>query len=888
MLPRRPGRNGYGDDDDPFSTHRVGYDARLQTKEPLALKTDIQGPKDAVVLDGYRKDMANGFEGEKPRYNPVSLQGGRGDGRDKINRPAQQANTTRPQSSMLLNVSDPIQVHLLVEMALGDSREYEILAPEEVDDLKKEIQTLSQRIEQTRQNLTIQSKYRDAANSMAKLYSSPDGKKAGILHSRTDSVKEAELERIQSEKKCEALATELWSLEKKMMVPQNRLLKHTAGILQMTHKGPKNAPKGTTRENGGIPGSPESIYTYHNARTSIEPISDEIVFDERSFYRTADRLDTFSDFSGTDSLGPPPKSQAREQMQMIAKTEQTLENLNKRLRDVIVKANPQRQNTYSLPPLAKTNAQGRSTDPGETLQSHLDYLEKSIQTIDQEQGLATKYQQESERAVEERIEELNREVRGLLLPYDPHHPEPPALTGTGLSQQLLYFQDSIGAVEMELSSAASKGNKIGDSAEMEKMVMGLWDIIQSGEQDIRRRKQERRAARASNGLPADEDDSPDDGADFNETFSLQAFSTKIQMLYTQATRLKDQKKVLQRQIKQQRELNSKSDATKDAEMQAKVEELERVSALLTRTETDSDRIRNELSKAMEELEILREQEASGASAAELETANQTIHDLEDRLQELKDDHKIGSAEVESHMAESESKIADLTGKLTTAEGAIKDKEQEVDRVKIEVARLQTEVTIARAELDSAYGSRAERAAEVAALQSPVSAEEVQTLKKELEETISEYEAMTKSSIEWEKERDRLEEMIDKMRDEKESLESQLNEEKVRWMGMKSPSSETPGSTSTSTMVLRNEFKKMMRDTRAENAKALRVCYSLQILFYVKVLMPRRPSKLNGANSRTNSERSRDNKDPESRASRRACGRLRRLSQSVTGSFFLGD
>jgi predicted nucleic acid-binding Zn-ribbon protein len=549
-----------------------------------------------------------------------------------------------------------------------------------------------------------------------------------------------------------------------------------------------------------------------------------------------------------------------------------LENLNKRLRDVIVKANPQRQNTYSLPPLAKTNAQGRSTDPRETLQSHLDYLEKSIQTIDHEQGHVTKYQQESGSAVEERIEELNREVRGLLLPYDPHHPEPPALTGTGLNQQLLYFQDSIGAVEMELSSVSSKGNKIGDSAEMEKMVMGLWDIFQSGEQDIRRWKQERRAARVANGLPADEDDSPDDGADFNETFSLQAFSTKIQILYTQATRVKDQKKVLQRQIKQQRELNSKSDATEDVEMQAKVEELERVNALLTRTETDSDRIRNELSKVMEELEVLREQGASGASAAELETAKQTIHDLEDQLQEREDDHRIGSAEVESHMAESESKIADLTGKLTTAGGAIKDKEQEVARVKIEVARLQTEVTIARAELDSAYGSRAERAAEFAALQSPVSAEEVQTLKKGLEETIAEYEAMTKASIEWEKERDRLEEMIDRMR-------YQLKEEKVRWMGIMSPRSKTPGSTSTSTMVLRNEFKKMMRDTRAENAKALRVCYSLQILFYVKVLMPRRPSKLNGANSRTNSERSRDNKDPENRASRRACGRLRRLRKA---------
>lgn len=742
---------------------------------------------------------------------------------------------------MLLDVNDAIQVHLLVETALGDSQEYEVLAPEEVDDLKKECQSLSQRIEQTQQNLALQSKYRDAANSMAKLYSSPDGKKK----LRTDSVNEADMERMQSERKCEELAAELWSLEKRLMVPQNRLLKHTAGILQMTHNGPKNTPKDSAIQNGGVPGSPESMYTYHNARLSIEPISDEILFDERSFYRTADRLDGDSESVPRDSFAPPPpKSQAREQMQAILKMEQTMETLNKRLRDVIVAANPQRENSYSLPPPAKTMAPGRSTDPGEALQSHLDYMEKSIQAIDQEQGLTAKYQQESERAVEERVEELNREVRGLLLPYDPNHPEPPELTGDGLNQQLLYFQDSIGAIEMELSSAGKKGT-VNDSGEMETMVTGLWEIIQSGEQDIRTRKQKRRATRAANGHPEDEDDSPDDDGDANEAFSLQGFSMKIQRLYSQATKLKDQKKVLQRQIKQQRDLNNKSDATKDAELLQKDEELQEAKSLLAQTEADANRVREELNRAMEELEPLRDQEPSGASEAELEEYKQTISDLEDQLQEMKDDHKISEAEIQSQISESEAKIADLTSQLTEAQGAataaqiaaaaaqstVAEKDQEVDSVKMELARLQTEVTIARAELDGAYGSRAERAAEVAAMaqqSSPAGTEQIQTLKRELAETITDYEAMTKSSIEWEKDRDRLEETIDKLRDERENLEAQLNEEKVRWLGMQSPGSETPGSTSTSTLVLKNEFKKMMRDTRAENAKALRVCLSFSL------------------------------------------------------------
>jgi len=171
-----------------------------------------------------------------------------------------------------------------------------------------------------------------------------------------------------------------------------------------------------------------------------------------------------------------------------------------------------------------------------------------------------------------------------------------------------------------------------------------------------------------------------------------------------------------------------------------------------------------------------------------------------------------------------------------------------------VARLQTEVTIARAELDGAYGTRAQRAAEVAAnpaiqkeiddllsrnntlttqidtlreasTKSRAGEAKIDVLKKELEEMMGEYEEMTKASIEWEKEREELESAIDKLRDEREHLDQQLSDEKVRWLGMKSPgvdgSTPTGERMGTSTTVLKNEFKKMMRDTRAENARALR-------------------------------------------------------------------
>ena len=722
-------------------------------------------------------------------------------------------NPTRPQSSILLNVNDPIQVHLLVETALGDSSQYEVLSQEEVDDLKKQHQSLTQRIEQTRQNLAIQSKYRDAAVSMAKLYSpdKKDGKRrSGILHHKSDSVKEADIERLRSEEKCEELAAELWSLEKRLMGPQLRLLKHTAGILQMTHKGPKKTSKGQGPNQAGIPGSPESIYTYHNARNSMEQVSEENFFDERSLYRSADRLDVYGDQAGKESVvGSPPRSQAREQMQMIAKTEQKLENLNSRLRELIVKANPEQEQAFGRPPPASTNAQGKPTEGVDTLQSHLDYLEKSISTIDQEQNQVMSRQKESDAAMEELIEDMNNELHNVLVQYDPNHPEAPQHDGVNFDDHISYFQGSVKAIEEELGRGGQREGFQDNVSQMEAVLVGLWDIVQSGQQDIRKRKEERKTTRSQNGLPADEDDmsDDDDDTDPNEPFSIQAFSAKVQWLYSQATQLKDHKKVLQRQIKQQRELNSKSDATKDAEMMQKVQDLERVKSLLTRTEMDADNVRAQLSTVMEKLnesqqqERLRDQERAGsestavrAAQEELDLRNETISRLEQELQEIKDDHNIAGVEIQSQLSEAEAKITIVTAELssaisakTTAEESLREqeatveaKEREMDDMNQNLARLQTEVTIARAELDGAYGTRAQRAAEVAAnpaiqreiddlnksntsltaeLASLRSASasgagskendaKVTTLKKELEETIGEYEIMTKASIEW--------------------------------------------------------------------------------------------------------------------------------------------
>ena len=64
------------------------------------------------------------------------------------------------------------------------------------------------------------------------------------------------------------------------------------------------------------------------------------------------------------------------------------------------------------------------------------------------------------------------------------------------------------------------------------------------------------------------------------------------------------------------------------------------------------------------------------------------------------------------------------------------------------------------------------------------------------------------------------------------IEGQLNDERVRWLGVKSPGAaaegQTQGREAMSVMVLRQEFKKMMREVRGEGVKLVRVCFNIPV------------------------------------------------------------
>ncbi len=719
-------------------------------------------------------------------------------------------------------------MHLLMETAIGDSQQYGVMSFEEADELKKEVTVLSSRIEATKRKLAIESKIRDASTSLSRLYSlngrdsMPDGleKPTPKRHRRSftsrssgsDVLNKTDDELAASTEKCEDLAQELWRLEKRLQISQRSLLEHTAGVLQMTHKGfvDKDAPLQPAEGMNG--------YTDGARELPVLDIAND--FDDTSFYRTLDTLLGPSD----NHMNGHVAAAFEQQTQSILETERKLWDLNRRLRDSIAQASSGRKMLPQPPAPQSTDHR----EPEASLQGQIEYLEAGLDTMQRSQVDTLQGYKQSAYAAEERLEDLNTQLHGIITRSsnepNPQYPLPPDVSGKSPEAQIAFLEGGLDALEQSVQRMKDESQNLSSrcldheekAGQYDGTMQSLWYNLVAIEEEWRQQSQGQK----------DGSDAP------KETFSLESFASKVQSLHKRSAGLQEQKDILGRQVQQQREVNSKSDTEKDTRLAELDKELEHIKENLAATSKEHASKSDAL-----KVQLAASDEAKGQLFSEIQDKHNTISDLATQLQ-------TAIVNQENHAAKAESLEETVQAKSAEADRA----RNEMQGLEGEMVRLQTELTVARAELDGAYGTRAQRAAEVAshpALLQEISDlkernktleatdsgnvelnQRVQALQKELSETIGEYEVMTKSSIEYEKERERLEVLIDGLRDRCETLETQLSDEKVKWLGVKSPgppgSRESMGANSTSTSVLKTEFKKMMRETRAENMKALRV------------------------------------------------------------------
>ena len=836
------------------SSSEPRYGARLHGVPPGA----------KVLVDGYNGSF-EGVNSEFQQYDVVSYSelfciGGTDSG---------QMNRQDPQRSPLLNMDDPVAMHLLMETAIGDSQQYQILPYEEVDATKRELSILSTRIDGTKRKLVLETKLRDAAQSLNRLQDptlsdlSESSPKSGRRHRRSlmgsrgslsDMLNKSDDEMAVSTRKCEELAQELWQLEKRAEALQTKLLEHTAGVLQKTHKGylEKDSPMA----------KPDGFNGHFNGQNLPSTLDLSQEFDDRSFYQMLDSvLDSHE--ARLDTAGGPSREDFAHYNQAISATESRLEDFNSRLREAIAQVSSQ-NHTEAVPPVQGIE---HGQHPASVLDDQLNYLEKSFEAFQKSQNAALQKHARSLHAAEEQCRDLSNQLRNIITRDNPSQTEYPSPPGD-LNSQIGYLKAGLDAIKHSFQdltednrTLSSKIASVDEGNRYRTVLLGLWEILIGGEEDLRRQDPVQREV-------------------LHEEFSLELFSNKVQTLFARATGLQEQKDILTRQVQQQRELNTQSDSTKDAKVSEMTIELEQARKLVAEKEREAKEARDDLIAMTERVDIIKQetslleqekgmndnnvlavekearQQNEERFLAELSEKQNQLAQLESELAETKDDFGIANAEMLGRLEESERRIQSLSSDLKDSRAELDKSRNDMQEVEGQLAHLQTELTVAKAELDGVYGTRAQRAAE--ATTNPVKqyefddlsarnkrlteeleslrsgnnemSQRMQTLQKELTETIGEYETMTQSTITFEREREELENNLDTLSDRCESLETQLSEEKVRWLGVKGPGSGgardsmSPGTTST--QVLKNEFKKMMRDTRAESMRVLRVTYPL--------------------------------------------------------------
>ena len=747
-----------------------------------------------------------------------------------------------------------------METAISDSQHYQVLSPEDIDRVKKELSDIIGRCDAAKRKLALETKLRDAAQSINRLKSpksrdigiggssstSQDHRKLGSKAGGGDLPGRTEDELQESAKKCEQLAMDIWKFEQQEQNMNKRLLEHTAGVLQMTHKGYlKKEICNAVQQNGHS--TSNSILTQESAE-----------FGDKSYYRPYSQVGT-STADNNDQLNVTTSSEFVQHNLMIVEIESRVEDLNARLRDMILEWKPRKEDLPQPPrDLADDPA-----NPTEILWEQIEFLDQCLDAMHELQAQElrahpTTVVQVSDLALEEKLETLNSQLFDIMTQNNPDENKnyfpPPEASGEGLQDQIDYLQGGLRAVNRRIRllveedhASSSKLSNYQERAEQYVSVIGnLWDILTASESEKHQRDL---------GEEGFDDLSSDD-------FSLQAFSAKVQELHARSIELSNHKAVLTRQVQQQRELNDSADAAKDTRMNAMRQEIEdaiqQLEAKTEEVESHKDKLAILELEATKQAMILEDQrksfEENEGSKAKKEARVWAEDAAEQKVQRLMaqlDETKETTAAIELNALTLKSDLEERSRAALNLETSTKALEGEL-------VRLQTELTFAKAELDGAYGTRAQRAAEVAA--DPAIQRELETLKSqnsslstemgllkasntsqehrivglqsridalqsELSDTIGDYEAMTKASIEYEKERERLEGIVDTLRDRIEALDAQLSEEKVQMLGIKSPGGSREGGavTNTSTMVLKNEFKKMMRETRVEHAKALKVC-----------------------------------------------------------------
>ncbi|KAI0089192.1 Up-regulated during septation-domain-containing protein [Irpex rosettiformis] len=176
------------------------------------------------------------------------------------------------RSSQMLNIRDDLLMSLLASEAIVDSRAFEILSAEEVEELKKEQQVLASRLVAMNKKLTLETKIRDAAVSLSK---------ANAAYKNVSKQSSEQLEG--ANRRVETAQKDLWRMQERANEVNRKLLEHRAGVLSHSVRSLEKKTNGsdeTTTSGSSTPNrSSQMSPVTASSATSIQTASSKGRFD---------------------------------------------------------------------------------------------------------------------------------------------------------------------------------------------------------------------------------------------------------------------------------------------------------------------------------------------------------------------------------------------------------------------------------------------------------------------------------------------------------------------------------------------------------------------------------------------------------------------------------
>ena len=709
---------------------------------------------------------------------------------------------------------DELDISLLLATVLGEHRGLKVLKPKNLEELKRAQVATEAQIRGVQQKLSMESKMQAATHSLQRLQ-----------HDNSFDAGTA--------MKQKHLLQELSSLQMRSKDLQSVLLQHTVSVFRISH-GRKSLNERTRKSTSEIAnhgmanGLTQGSNQLNGVKGNLQP---DLNFRNNSFYHLPDDLNLVAaELKSTVQVEKKLKEHWNSDIQL---TVGRLKRLNENVERIVNSSTYTSYEHEWQDQLPDINEPGNG-DNSSPLEFQLDKLGKGLENISHAQNSLLHDLRQTQGEIESRLNRMNSLIHDTLsITWNDNkvsHQLPAHPASRRPEEYLDYLENYLAIINREeemkkhLEEARAKVDCDGRRKQIEDVLMGLWEILGSDDKLSRS---------ASESI---------DGESQSREVPIYEFSAKVQGLFKRATQQAEQLPVLQRQIEQQRDLNAKAEERKDAEiaeLTSKISQLEASNMKQSATQADLSFKDDELSQVRRNADI------------ETRAHQEQIKAFEIALESLK---KETSEQAKTLTAAKESRDK-VEKSLHTATSNYKEAEEERKHFESQVVRLQTELTIARAELDASGATRSQQAAQAAAenatqqqlasLSTQCDALRVQIsdlqkerneakataaaadqMRIELKETLVELEALTKAGVEAERERESLELAADDLRERVESLETRLAEERISGLDVRSPKSgggtAATNGESTSTVVLKAEFKRLMREDRANGFKALKV------------------------------------------------------------------